>query len=89
MPEDRQHDGRRLFKFLALPPSNKFLQDNLDRGTPSILASYALNGAVIVFGGLGYLLDWYFDTAPWFLIGSLSMGITFGFYNLLRTTRQE
>jgi len=31
--------------------------------------------------GLGYFLDSYFRTTPWFTIGGLLLGIIAGFYN--------
>ena len=65
-------------------PSIRFLQENLYRGEPRILASYALIGAVLVTGGTGYTLDKWMDTSPWFLVAGLLAGIGVGLYNLAK-----
>ena len=75
--------------FLVPPRSSRFLQANLSRGAPAILASYALIGAVMALGGLGYLLDRYLDTKPSFVIIGLSVGVGVGFYNLVTTARRK
>ena len=76
--------GRSL-RFLVPARSIRFLQANLSRGEPGILASYALIGAVIALGGLGFIIDRVADTAPWFLIVGLLAGVGIGFYNLVKT----
>jgi F0F1-type ATP synthase assembly protein I len=63
--------------------ANKALQGTLDRDEPRIFASYALIGAILLFGGAGYAVDWWRGTSPWFLLGGLTVGIAFGFYNLV------
>lgn len=70
-----------------LPPSRsiKSLQENLSRGEPGILAGYALVGAVMVFGGIGYVLDQWRGTSHGFLLVGLLLGIGVGFYTLVRT----
>lgn len=65
-------------------PSIRFLQENLYRGEPRILASYALIGAVLVLGGTGYALDKWMDTSPWFLVAGLLTGTGVGLYNLAK-----
>ena len=50
-----------------------------------MMASYTLVGAVIVFGGIGYALDQWTGSAPWFLFAGLIVGISLGFYNLANT----
>jgi len=89
MADNRQPVVWRSIKFLMPPRSLRFLQANLNRGEPEIVASYALVGAVIAFGGLGYLLDTFADTAPWFLVGGLLVGVSVGFYNLVRTASRR
>lgn len=64
--------------------SIRFLQENLYRGEPKILASYAPIGAVLVLGGTGYVLDTWMDTSPWFLVAGLLIGIGVGLYNLAK-----
>jgi F0F1-type ATP synthase assembly protein I len=70
---------------LSSARSVKFLQENLRRGEPGMMASYALVGAVIVLGGIGYALDQWTGSSPWFLVAGLIVGISVGFYNLANT----
>jgi len=63
--------------------ANAALQDNLQRAEPRIVASYALIGAILLFGGVGYGLDHWFSSAPWGLLIGLIVGCLAGFANLL------
>ncbi len=69
--------------------ANKALQDSLDRSEPRIVASYALIGAILLLGGVGYAIDWWRGTSPWFLLVGLTIGILFGFYNLAASLRRR
>jgi len=65
------------------------MQVNLSSGAPGIFAGYALIGAVMGLGSLGYMLDRHLDTAPLFVIAGLVVGICLGFYNLVITTQRK
>jgi len=69
--------------------ANRALQDSLDRNEPRIVASYALIGAILLLGGVGYAVDWWRGTSPWFLLVGLTAGILFGFYNLVASLRRS
>jgi len=64
------------------------MQANLDRGTPQILASYGLIGAILLLGGVGFLADRYLGTSPWCLLAGLAVGLAVGFYQLSRVLRR-
>ena len=49
---------------------------------PVAAASYGLIGAVILFILLGYFLDTWLGTEPWFMIVGLLIGLGSGFYEL-------
>jgi F0F1-type ATP synthase assembly protein I len=68
--------------------ANEALQDSLRRNEPRILASYALIGAILLLGGIGYGVDWWSGTSPWFLLIGLVVGMLFGFYNLVSSFRR-
>ena len=70
---------------LFLQRSLKAFQDNLRRSGPAAAASYSLIGAIILLGGIGYALDAWLGTSPWFLLAGLLLGITVGFYELALT----
>jgi ATP synthase protein I len=44
-----------------------------------------LVSALVVGGGLGYLGDWYFGTAPWLTVVGLFLGMAAGLLNVYRT----
>jgi F0F1-type ATP synthase assembly protein I len=76
MPDD--DDG------LFLARSLRFLQENLRRSGPAVAAGYTLIGAIALFGGAGYALDYWRATSPWFLLSGLLLGIVVGFYELAK-----
>ena len=76
MPEDDRGDEQR---------SVKAFQDNVQRSGPVAAASYGLIGGIILFGGIGYAIDYWRGTSPAFLLGGLALGLVVGFYDLART----
>jgi F0F1-type ATP synthase assembly protein I len=68
-----------------LASSMKALQDNVVRAGPAAGASYTLIGALILLGGLGYAIDSWQGTSPWFLVVGLTLGVIVGFYELVKT----
>jgi F0F1-type ATP synthase assembly protein I len=64
--------------------TNESMQRNVSRSEPAIGVSYGLVGALVVLGGLGYLLDGWLDTSPWLLIVGLVTGLIVGLYGLSR-----
>ena len=53
-----------------------------------ILACF-LVGAIILLGAIGYGLDHWMGTSPWFLIGGLLLGIVVGFNELIKSVRKR
>ena len=70
-------------QFLAR--SAKSLQENAEKSGPAAGASYTLIGAIILLGGLGYAVDRWRGTSPWFLLAGLMLGLIVGFYELAKT----
>ena len=64
--------------------SFRYMQKILRESGPAAAASYSLIGAVLLLGGLGYLLDKYLNTRPWLLLAGLFLGIAVGFYELIK-----
>ena len=62
----------------------QFLQENVRRAGPAAGASYTLIGAIILLGGIGYAIDAWRGTGPWFLLAGLMLGIVVGFYELAK-----
>ena len=62
------------------------LQNNAMQAGPAAGVSYTLIGAIILFGAIGYLVDRWRGTSPWFVIGGLLLGVVVGFYDLVKST---
>jgi F0F1-type ATP synthase assembly protein I len=77
MPENDQGS------FLAR--SFKFMQESLRRSGPAAAAGYTLIGAIILLGGIGYAVDAWRGTSPWFLLAGLLLGLVVGFFELAKT----
>ena len=68
-----------------LARSFRYLQENVRKSGPAAAASYTLIGAIILLGGIGYDIDEWRGTSPWFLLGGLLLGLIVGFYDLAKT----
>lgn len=79
-------DKRRKFSFTR---SAKSMQENVTRAGPVMAASYTLVGGILGLGGLGYVIDRWQGTSPWFLLSGLTLGIVIGFYELVKTARRQ
>ena len=60
-------------------------QENVRRAGPAASAGYTLIGAILLLGGVGYLVDRWAATEPWFLLAGLLTGMVVGFYELAKT----
>ena len=65
--------------------SLRVFQESAVRSGPAAGASYTLIGAIILLGGIGFAIDRWRGTAPWFLLGGLALGLIVGFYELAKT----
>jgi F0F1-type ATP synthase assembly protein I len=65
--------------------STKQLQRRAEQAGPAAGASYTLIGAIILLGGIGYAVDKWRGTSPWFLLAGLVLGIIVGMYELAKT----
>ena len=65
--------------------SLKALQTTISRSGPAATVSYTLIGAIVLLGGIGYALDEWRGTSPWFLFGGIVLGLIVGFYELAKT----
>ena len=65
--------------------STRALQNNAEQAGPAAGASYTLIGAIALFGGIGYAIDYWRGSSPGFLVGGLLLGIVVGMYELEKT----
>ncbi|HEY7288358.1 MAG TPA: AtpZ/AtpI family protein [Vicinamibacterales bacterium] len=68
-----------------LTGSTEQFQESVERAAPAAGASYTLIGAIIVLGGIGYAIDAWRGTRPWFLVGGLLLGVVVGMWELAKT----
>ncbi len=68
-----------------LKRSTEALQQQAEQAAPAAGAGYTLIGAILVCGLIGYGLDRWRGTSPWFLVGGLIFGIVVGMYELAKT----
>lgn len=59
-------------------------QETVRKSGPAAMGSYSLIGAIILLGGIGYAVDWWRGTSPWFLLAGLVLGLIVGFYELAK-----
>ena len=82
MPKDEDRD-------LFLARSLTSFQEIVRRSGPAAVASYGLIGAIILLGAVGYAIDEWRGTSPWFLLGGLLLGLVVGFYQLAKAVWQR
>ena len=68
-----------------LARSARALQHTAEQAGPAAGAGYTLIGAILLLGGLGYAVDRWLGTTPWFLLGGLLPGVVVGMYELAKT----
>ena len=59
-------------------------QETVRKSGPAAMGSYTLIGAIMLLGGIGYAVDRWRGTSPWFLLAGLLLGLIVGFYELAR-----
>jgi F0F1-type ATP synthase assembly protein I len=67
-----------------LARSLRYMQESLRKSGPASVAGYTLIAAIMLLGGIGYALDAWLGTSPWFLIAGLLLGLVVGFFELAR-----
>jgi F0F1-type ATP synthase assembly protein I len=68
-----------------LAKATKAMQERAEQAGPAAGAGYTLIGAILLLGGIGYAVDHWRGTAPWFLVGGLLLGVVVGMYELAKT----
>jgi F0F1-type ATP synthase assembly protein I len=75
--QDEDHET-----FLA--QSLRQTQENLRKAGPTAMVGYTLLGAIVMLGGIGYAIDAWRGTSPWFLLAGLLLGVVVGFVELAK-----
>ena len=69
--------------------SLKSFQENVTQAAPAMAASYGLVGSIFLFAAIGYALDKWRGTSPWFLLAGVVLGVVIGFYELIKSTYKK
>ena len=67
-----------------LEQSLSAFQESVRKSGPAAAGSYALIGAIVLLGGIGFAVDRWQGSAPWGLLIGLFLGIVVGFYELAK-----
>jgi len=73
----------------SLARSTHSFEESVSRSASALGASYTLVGAVLVLGAIGYGVDHWRGTSPWFLLSGLILGVVVGFYELVKATTRR
>ena len=68
----------------SLQKTAESLQETVEKAGPAASISYSMIGAIGVMTAIGYGLDRWLGTWPWFLLGCMSFGVATGFYLLAK-----
>ena len=69
----------------GLRRSTAEFQRRAEQAAPAAGAGYTLIGAIMLLGLIGYAVDRWSGTSPWFLVGGLVLGVVVGMYELAKT----
>jgi F0F1-type ATP synthase assembly protein I len=78
-------DGMDIKRFFAR--SNRSLEDSVGENWPAFFAGYGLIGGILVFGGLGFLVDRWAGTSPWFVLAGIAIGVAISGFGAFRSSR--
>ena len=70
------------------PGSSGDWRTGLRESSPYLTLGIQLAGAVLVYVGIGYLIDRWLNTSPWFLVGGAVVGMVAFFVQLVRVVKQ-
>ena len=73
----------------SLTRTTQSFEESVCRSASALGASYTLVGAVLLLGGIGYGVDRWQGTSPWFLLAGLLLGVVVGFYELVKATNRR
>jgi F0F1-type ATP synthase assembly protein I len=77
-----ENKGQKREIFLA--KSLRAMQENIRSTGSAADAGYTLIASILLLGGIGYGLDAWRGTSPWFLISGLLVGLIIGFFLLAK-----
>ena len=73
----------------SLARTSRSFEQSVSGSAQALGASYTLIGAVLLLGAIGYGVDRWRGTSPWFLLTGLILGVIVGFYELVKATSRR
>ena len=73
----------------SLSRTTQSFEESVSGSASAMGASYTLVGAVLLLGAIGYGVDRWQGTSPWFLLTGLIRGVIVGFYELVKATTRR
>jgi F0F1-type ATP synthase assembly protein I len=73
----------------SLSSTTQSFEESVSGSASAMGASYTLVGAVLLLGAIGYGVDRWQGTSPWFLLTGLILGVIVGFYELVKATTRR
>jgi F0F1-type ATP synthase assembly protein I len=73
----------------SLSRTTQSFEESVSGSASAMGASYTLVGAVLLLGAIGYGVDRWRGTSPWFLLTGLILGVIVGFYELVKATTRR
>jgi F0F1-type ATP synthase assembly protein I len=86
--EDEKFETEKKEGFYKAPFLPENVEETVRRSGLAYAAVAALVGSVVFMLILGWLIDSFFGTAPYFLVGGIILGSIIGFLQFFRVTAQ-
>jgi F0F1-type ATP synthase assembly protein I len=85
-PKDRQKEKDEAFYQVDEHPEP--MAETTRKSGLAYSAVIMLVASILVFLGIGWALDKFFNTAPWLLVSGIILGAIIGFYQFIRISAQ-
>jgi ATP synthase protein I len=86
--EDQQFEKEKEDGFYQTDKNPESTAESNRKSGLAYSAVIMLVASILVFLGIGWVLDRYFNTAPWMLVGGIILGAIIGFYQFIRISSQ-
>lgn len=88
LTEDEQFEKDKKAGFYQSDPNPESQAESTRKSGLAYGAVITLVGAILIFLGIGWALDKYFQTAPVLLVSGVILGTIVGFYQFMRISSQ-
>ncbi len=82
--EEKEFEQDKKEGFFNADKNAESEQETTRKGLQAYGALSTLIGAIIIFLAIGWVIDKYFQTSPWGIVGGILLGSIIGFYQFIR-----